>query len=299
MSRHEDRVYLAPGASSAGALRAPGASEPRNFPDTAPRNPDAHLVVPESRAEIVHGQRVEASPARPGHGDTHTRLDAVIAASTAPGYVASTDLLTRRSHHSDFATDTCVRRAGRNPATGHRYLEEISFEIVFTQSMGEARERARDVVRHGVRRMFGLFVTEAYPDSDTDGQIYIQVREWSIERDAWIDLDTDGQITDPCLCIPLPIKALINAAEADNAVVRGLEARGTPALEQIKTRGFRSGEIEATRANLVELLAQRGIELTPEQRTRIAGCADVVILQRWFTRAITVAPDSAASLLAD
>jgi hypothetical protein len=295
MSRYGERVYLAPGASLAGVMRAPGVSVPRNLP----HNPDDHVVVPESRAEIVRGERVQASPARPGHGDTHTRLDAVVAANTAPGYVASTDLLTRRSQHSDFATDTCVRKAGRNPATGHRYLEEISFEVVFTQTMGEASERARDVVRHGVRRMFGLFVTETYPDSDTDGQLRIQVREWSSERDAWIEVDAADQITDPCLCIPLPIKALVDAAEADNAAVRGLEARGTPALEQIKNRSFRSGEIEATRANLVEVLVQRGIELTPDQRARIAGCTDAALLKRWFTRAITMAPDRAASLLAD
>lgn len=278
---------------------ASGASVPRN----PPHDPDDHLVVPEKHVEMVRGKRVQDSPTLPGHGDTHTRLDAVVAANTAPGYVASTDLLTRRSQHSDFATDTCVRKAGRNPVTGHRYLEELSFEVVFMQTMGEASERARDVVRHGVRRMFGLFVTETYPDSDTDGELRIQVREWSSERDAWIEVDPGSQITDPCLCIPLPVKALIDAVEADNAAVRGLDARGTPALEQIKSsseaQGFRNGEIEATRANLVEVLTQRGIKLTPGQRVRIAGCNDIAQLKRWFTRSITVAPDRAASLLDD
>jgi hypothetical protein len=307
-------MLLAPGTAGAGAMQLPGASEGVRW------NPDAHLVPPETRQEIVRGELVEAQPARPGHGDTHARLDAVVSLSVAPGYVASSDLLTRRSADSDFATDTCVRKIGRNPETGYRWLEELSFEVFFTQSGREARERARDVISSGVRRMFGLFVSEGYFDGDVDGDVAIAVHEWSRERNDWIELEHDEVIEDPCLCAPLPVRALVHAAAADDAVVQALAARRNPALEQLRAesqvsgfrdgeakgfrdgeakgfrdgeaKGFRDGEAKGQVANqrqvLLDVLAHRGIELDASQAERIAACEDLATLRRWFLRALNV-----------
>jgi hypothetical protein len=286
---------VGPGASSAGAMRLPGARERWN--------PDDHAVQPEARQELVRGELVDALPARPGHGDTHSRLDAVVWLCVAPGWVVSTDLLTRRSASSDFATDTCVRRAGRDPATGHRCLEELSFEIFFTQALPEARERARDVSGSGVRRMFGLFVTERYRDADVDGQVDIAVREWSRERDEWVALDLDASIEDRCLRTPLPVRALVEAAAADDAIARALVARRNPVIEKLQAeseaRGFRSGatrgklegrlegKVETLRWALLDVLAHHRVALDDAQAERIAACQDPDVLQRWFTRALT------------
>jgi hypothetical protein len=287
-------MLLAPAAAGAGAMRLPGASE------TVRWNPDEHLVQPGTRQEMIRGRLVEALPARPGHGDTHARLITVVSLSVAPGYVASADLLTRRSADSDFATDTCVRKIGRDPETGYRWLEELSFEVFFTQSMGETRERARDVIASGVRRMFGLFVTEPFLDADLDGDgnITIVVREWSSERNDWIELERGGVIEDPCLSAPLPVQAMVHATAAEDAVVQALAARKSPALERVRVasqaRGFRDGEIAGRRTGeiasqrraLLDVLAHRGIELDTSQAERIAACEDLVTLRRWFLQAL-------------
>jgi hypothetical protein len=290
-SRNSGEMMVGPGASSAGAMRLPGAGEKWN--------PDDHAVQPETRQELVRGELVEALPARPGHGDTHSRLDAVVSLCVAPGYVVSTDLLTRRSANSDFATDTCVRKAGRDPATGHRYLEELSFEIFFTQTLADARERALDVSGSGVRRMFGLFVAERYRDADVDGKVDIQVREWSRDQGEWIALALDASIEDPCLSTPLPVRALVDATAADDAVARALIARRNPVIEKLEAesqaRGFRSGtargklegKLEALRYSLLDVLAHHRVVLDAAQAERIAVCNDADILQRWFARALT------------
>ena len=81
-------VYLAPGASGvASSYRMPAARE-------RPA-PDDHVVGPETREELVRGERVFALPALPAHGDGHSKLDAVISHHLVPGYVPSIDLLTR------------------------------------------------------------------------------------------------------------------------------------------------------------------------------------------------------------
>ncbi len=133
----------------------------------------------------------------------------------APGFVGSTDLLTRVTANSNFATDTCIRRVGKDPETGRRYLEEFAFEIVSEQSQKQIRDRAEDLSRRGVRRVFAIFVKQG------------AVHEWSTQAGTWRPLDLDASLTDPCLHRPLAVKALLDASAADNEVARALEARRT------------------------------------------------------------------------
>ena len=72
--------------------------------------------------------------------------------------MGSTDLLTRLSEGSHFATDTCVRRAGIDPRTGVRHLEELAFEVVHEQSTKDITERAEELSARGVRRVVAIFV---------------------------------------------------------------------------------------------------------------------------------------------
>ena len=91
----------------------------------------------------------------------------------APGYAASTHLLTRYGPWSDFATDVCVRRQGRDPETGTRYLEEVCFEVVDAQSNA-------DVIARGVRRIFGIFVKGiGIGDEALLDESATVVKEWS------------------------------------------------------------------------------------------------------------------------
>lgn len=135
----------------------------------------------------------------------------VIGHHAADGYVSSSKLLTRRSHDNDFATATCVRRAGINPDTGHRYLEDLAFAIFFEQPREYACARAHDVVTYGVRRMFAIFGTERRPDSDVDGEVDYTMAEWSADRDDWIPLAPDHVISGPCLFPDIPVEAFVDA----------------------------------------------------------------------------------------
>ena len=99
---------FAQGTSAAYTLYAPGPG------GDLPMIND-HLIVPETPQEMVRG-RLLAMPCKEGHGDPHCQIDYLIRAHVRPGYVASTDLLTRWSKDSDFASDTCIRKAGTDPS---------------------------------------------------------------------------------------------------------------------------------------------------------------------------------------
>jgi hypothetical protein len=293
--------YLAPGSVHSGAMRLPARdadeeTDARKAPSVGSGfGPSDHLVEPETRQEMFRGQIVEVSPARPGHADLHGRLSKVLDHHAVDGYASSSDLLTRRSMNSDFATDASLRRAGRNPATGQRYMEELSFEIFFKQSREYACERARDVMGSGVRRLFGIFVKERWPESDEDGVIDSTVAEWSVERNDWVHLPPGHMITDPCLNIPLPVEALVEALPSDNAAQRALIAKRNPVLEEHTDQKRREERLATLRENIFDLLEDRQITLDELQRARIEECEDIATLKRWLLRAAKVA--STAELL--
>ena len=129
-------------------LKAPGASgHSVHLPGRGSFPPvDEHLVEPEvTRDEIIEGRRVVAMPALAPHADQHGELQFVLRAHVAPGYLAAVDLLTRFALKSDFASDVCVRRAGIDPQTGTRYLEEVVFEIVSEQNERDVTEKAPQI----------------------------------------------------------------------------------------------------------------------------------------------------------
>jgi hypothetical protein len=267
-------LLLAPPASGSGAaLKFPGASA---FPPI-----DEHLVQPETREEMVRGERILAQPALAPHGDRHFELDYVLRAHVRPGFVGSTDLLSRLSRGSDFATDSCVRKQGNDPATGQRYLEEIAFEVVHEQTLKKITERAEELSQRGVRRVLAIFVKKG------------EVKEWAPEAGVWSALDPAGFLSDPCLSRPLAVRALLDAAAADDEVARALEAKNNPAIAAMKAesekRGERRGEKRAAAAAVLAVLASRGLEVPSRVRTAIEASTDLAELRRFLQRAITAA----------
>ncbi|WP_428261370.1 hypothetical protein [Haliangium sp.] len=292
-------AYLAPGwVSSAEVMSFPGASESSGRPPgrtDARFDPDDNLATPEAHEEVVRGQRIQLSPAKPAHGDTHMSLDGAVYLSVAKGYIASTDLLTRRSEDTDFATDACIRKAGTDPATGTRYLEELSFEVFNSQSRRYATERARDVIASGVRRLFGLFARARSPKDEDNGEVEVSVEEWISDTETWRPYRPNEYIRDPCLDSPLPVAALVGALDFGDTALRGLLIQKHPRLEQIKrvnrAKGLRDGRAEGlrdgVRRSVFTVLGHRGLALDPAQRSRIDACDDLEQLERWNLRAIT------------
>src|SRR3954471_2813140 len=263
-------------------LKAPGRSDggaPRHLPGHGPfPRVDDHLVEPEvTRDEIIGGHRIVAMPANPPHADQHGMLEYVIQAHVAPGYTAPVDLLTRFDEESDFATDTCIRKKGVDPATGTRYLEEIAFEVVSEQNEGVVTEKARRMQRRGVRRIFSIWVKTN------------RVCEWSPESESWRRLGPDTRIEDACLVTPLQVAALLDAAKADYAVVEALAAKGSPAIRErdaaMKAEGRAEGQAKGVAASVLKVLEARGIPVNATQRQEILGCQDLDRLDRWLSRA--------------
>lgn len=281
------RILLAPAAMGGATGHLPGRDErePRtrgpaeitSFP-----SPEDHLVTPEvTRDEMIRGRRVIALPANPPHADRQLGLGYVIGAHVKPGYVGSVELLTRVSEGSDFATDVCVRKEGDDPTTGARYLEELSFEVVNEQRPRDIREKAEDLTARGVRRFIAVFVKTG------------KVCQWSREAGDFQALDLDSTIHDPCLSRPLRVRALLDAAEADDAVARALVDKRNPVIEAVKN----DGRLQGAKAAIVAVLAARGLPVSADLRERIADCRDGATLERWIAGAAVAG--SAAEALAD
>lgn len=273
--------YARDGAS--GALRCPGASDPmagdardRNHPRVGD-----YAVEPETGTELLQGERREALPAGPLHSRQHAQVAAVVRAYAAPGYGADADLLTRQSEDDNFASDACIRRDGVDPATGDRFLEELAFEIKSTQSEQDLRTRAQVMTRRGVRRVFAIPVRGDATGSRLEAG---PVREWLAGEDTWRVLSRDEAIDDPCLYRPLPVRALLEAVEADRAVARAYLDKHLDVLEEYGAERQRDGQREA----LLMILESRGILLDAVARERIAACADAAEMQRWLARAMRV-----------
>ena len=195
---------------------------------------DDHLVEPEvTRDEIIGGRRVVAPPAQPPRAKQRALLNYVLQAHLASGYMGATGLLTRYDEDSDFASDTCVYKEGTDPATGARYLEEITFDVVSDQNEGDVEEKAPRRYHRGVRRIFALFPQDQ------------RVCEWSPERQSWEPLDRGSEIEDPCLVTPLPVAALLDRNAAAIAVAKGLVAQGNPELQRREAVAEAKGRTKA------------------------------------------------------
>ncbi|MEM9454634.1 MAG: hypothetical protein AAGF11_10680 [Myxococcota bacterium] len=215
-------------SGSTPTMQLPGAFEP-------PPYVDERLVRPETREQMVRGHLIHAVPAKPEHADQHTRLNYVIRGNLAAGYTASSDLLTRAGPRSDFATDTCIRRSGIDPRSGSRYLEELAFVIVNEQPQRFMIERAEDLTARGVRRLLAISVEKRVEKG--------QVCEWSPSEHRFVPLDLDSTLEDPTLSHPIPIRALLDTAEADDSVARALVAEDNPLIAKVRAKDRAEGLI--------------------------------------------------------
>lgn len=191
---------------------------------------DDHLVVPEvTRDEMIKGRKVIAMAALPPHADAQVGLGFLLTAHVAPGYIPSSELLTRVSEGSDFATDVSIRKEGTDPQTGQRYLEELSFEIVNEQRMRDVTDKAGELARRGVRRIFAIFVKRG------------EIGEWSQKQRKFVVLDKDAHFVDPALVRPIVFKALIDHALAEVEVVKALAAKNNPEIVRIRQVSMEAG----------------------------------------------------------
>jgi len=226
---------------------------------------DERLVAPESRFEIWDGKVEYVAPADEPHATRHSKLSALLEAHVAEGYEVASDMLTRTSALDDVAPDASVFPAARDAQTGQRQLEELAFEIASTESLNHAGRKAQKLTQRGVRRVFAIDVTRQ------------RVVEWSDATDSWRILDHDADIADRTLAASLPVRALVSAAKADDAVASALLAKRNPvlvaALDQERAKGNAQGKAEGKLEALLAVLAARGLSPSESERARL-GAAD-------------------------
>jgi hypothetical protein len=256
MTAPRGHALLAPGAStSAVSARLPGRDQP--LPAV-----DERLVAPETPFEVVDGLVVEAMGSNEPHATVNGQLLFVLCASVRPGFLCAVGLLTRTDRGSDFAPDASVFPEARDEQTGGRQVEHLAFEVRDTQAMSQLTRKAELLSGRGVRRIFCL---------DVEGP---RVLEWRRGAGSWQQLAPEAEIDDPiCLVKPLAVRALMDAAEADNDAARGLLAKGNPVLAQAlrneKKEGRKAGLNEGLREAVLDLCQVLGIEPTEAQRREL------------------------------
>lgn len=254
---------------------------------------DDHIVEPGTREEMLHGRRLRALPAKPSHACLHSRLAYVLEAHLADAYFGALDLLTRTSFDSDFASDASICPADPDPMTGGRQLEELAFEICSRQGLKIPTEKARELIRRGVRRVFCLVVPATEVWNTNTGRSRRNQRsrllEWAPEADGWSPVSEESMIEDPCFVRPLPVRALFDASEAHEAVADALRMRGCRAFREEYEAGRAEGKAEGMVASLLVVLEARGVAVTAEQKEHIGAMSDRETLDRWLRRAITAA----------
>src|ERR1044071_2629651 len=134
---------------------------------------DERLVAPETPYEMVDGELVYVPPSDYDHGDRQSKAAGLIDACVRPEFSVVTEGLTRVSRTTDIAPDISVYPRARDPATGRRRVVELAFEIVSTQSLASAADKARRLSAGGVRRVFAIDVERN------------RAMEWSSGLDAW------------------------------------------------------------------------------------------------------------------
>ena len=242
---------------------------------------DDRIVAPETRAEYLDGIELFAAPADEPHATKHFDLTYVLGAHVADGYLGAVDMLTRTDEASDFVPDASVFRVPEK--IGKRKLEELAFEVSDKQPVRVPTEKARKLIARGVRRVFCINIKHR------------RLLEWSRETDNWQTIARGSVIEDRCFVRPLPIDALLDAVQADDAVARALLEKDVPVLrkqrEADKAEGREEGREEGRTTALIESVLRvfraRGFEMTLSTEQTIRECHDLDQLEQWLEHAAT------------
>ena len=249
---------------------------------------DDRLAIPEAGEEYIDGVRYQTLAGDLDHADPQCQLAYVVRACVARGYVASTELLTRTDQGSDFATDVCVRRAGKDPRTQQRFLEELSFEVANPQTLGDLEPRAEKLMARGVRRFFAVMVEEK------------EIREWR-RRGGWKVRSMRGEIRDRTFEKALRIGAILDPAEADRMVVEALWAKREPHLVKLVDQGRAEGREEGRAEGLAEAILRafkrHGLTVSAQEGRIVLTCHDTDLLRRWLDEVLEL--DTAIELLTE
>ena len=267
---------MAPGAEPATrSYHCPGTEE--SLPSKWPQVDDYRTDIDFESQEMIDGVVYDVMGSDYPHARRNGHLDYLLQGIAAPGYGTASDLKTRVDEEDDFASDSALVKEGTDPTTGRRYLEEFAFEVVHKQKESVVTKKAPRMIRRGVRRIFAVFVHTG------------QVKEWSPGERTWVTLHPSSVIEDDALIEPLEVAAVLDAAKADDAVVRGLEKKNNPEIRRIRSEAETQGRIRTLREVVLDLLEDRGLDVPEAVRDAVTSCDDPEVLKRWTRRAAAIA----------
>jgi hypothetical protein len=256
---------------------------PAHLPAHLPVGPDpASAMSAPSRVSPASPASPVSDDALPGQ--PHGQVYFVLHTYVAPGYEIEFAPLAREPDGRALGSDIRVRKNGLDPTTSDRHVEELAFAIETGASQHARSGNAMDLhvqalQARGVRRIFAIGPsspistpgsgettsarapararTETRPEdrgrATARGQARFArrpgpLREWAPARSAWRTYSDDAVIVDPCLGEPVPVRALLDAVEADRAVARALIERRVDVIEEYGTRRYDAGKDEGYRA---------------------------------------------------
>lgn len=267
---------MAPGAEPAArSYGFPGQAEGSPRADW-PRVDDYRSDIDFESQEMIGGVVYDVMGSDYPHARRNGHLDYLLQGLAAPGYGITSDLKTRVDDEDDFASDSALVKNGIDPATGTRHLEEFAFEVIHKQDASVVTGKVPRMIRRGVRRVFAVFVKTG------------RVKEWSPSQNDWVTLHPSSVIEDEVLAEPLEVAAVLDAAKADDAVVRALAKKNNPEILRIRSEGEARGRIETLREMVLDLLESRGLDVPETVRDAVTSCDDLVVLKHRARRAAAV-----------
>jgi hypothetical protein len=229
------------------------------------------------------------------HGQPHGQVYFVLHTYVAAGCELDVAALVREPAGRALGSDIRVRKHGIDPETGDRHVEELAFAIASQRPDAEEviAQHVEALLARGVRRIFTISGTStagaggtigaraaAEPRARTAERKRADIdlaerkrampgrslgkharrpgplREWMPAQGSWRTYGDDAVIIDASLGQPVPVRALLDAVEADRAVARALIDRRVDVIEDYgskrfvagKDEGYRSGSSEGFRA---------------------------------------------------
>ncbi len=266
------------------ALRSDGAAGLLGRPE----DEQGHGHTSRSMSGLMPGSATASENAL--HGQPHGHVYFVLHTYVAAGYELDVAALAREPAGRALGSDIRVRKSGLDPLTGDRHVEELAFAIESPRpDAGDViSQHVEALLARGVRRIFTIGGTStavgaraaAEPRARTAERKRADIdmaerkrampgrsltkharrpgplREWVPAQSAWRTYGDDAAIIDACLGQPVPVRALLDAVEADRAVARALIDRRVDVIEDYgskrfvagKDEGYRSGSSEGFRA---------------------------------------------------
>jgi len=114
---------------------------------------DERLIAPETGYEIDDGRLVHVAPSDEDHAVNQCAIGALLRAHRNVEREVAVDMLTRTTERDDSAPDASVYPIARDPRTGGRQLEELAFEVLATERLGQFEHPSGSAACSSARRL--------------------------------------------------------------------------------------------------------------------------------------------------